>query len=663
MLQKLDPKRIQASCMAAMLLFMLLAAIKYKILITEDYTGAVIFNYQAKPLIDYLILVCLLCGVILWKGKIKNSRRSKLSAVFTFCTMPAIAFYVFETISGNFQTIIENQTGIVILNLCIWYLLYAVVFALSNRVRLTILLLNTLVYVLAAANAFVVQFRKQPIMVMDIKSFFTAVSVAGEFKYDLSVEMILMGLLILFCNLWILKMDFKFSGWKTRLTYFVFSGGCTVFVFYSMLNGDLLAKFGFEGLNFFRFDLTYQANGYLLSTVDSLRYLYVEEPEGYSIDCVKSIASENRMETVSGEHLPENIIVIMNESFSDLSVLGEFQTSEPVLPNLYDISESTVQGFVYSSVFGGATANSEFEFLTGNSMAYIPAGTVAYQMYVEEGDSSLVSILNKNGYRTIAYHPYRKDNYNRPSVYQIYGFDEYYGKGDIKTQKLRKYASDVSDYKGLIQLFEEKKAGEKLFLFNITMQNHGGYDEENYENTITLKGLEGEFPQTEQFLSLMKESDQAFCDLLDYFSGVDEDTVILLFGDHQPSLEDEFYAKIMEPETQENSLKRFQKRFLTPYVLWANYDIKAAEEKYLSLNYLGSYLLNSIGIELPEYNQYLLNLQKKIPAININGFLDEEYQMHGLSEMGEYQQLLQQYQIFQYHNLFDNKRRIKELFE
>ena len=200
----------------------------------------------------------------------------------------------------------------------------------------------------------------------------------------------------------------------------------------------------------------------------------------------------------------------------------------------------------------------------------------------------------------------------------------------MKTKKLRKYASDQSNYKKIIQLYEEKAEGEKLFLFNITMQNHGGYDEENYESSVSLTEYAGQFPQTEQFLSLMQESDKAFHELLEYFSQVEEDTVILLFGDHQPSLEDDFYEQVMEPETPENFLSRYQKRFLTPYVLWANYDLKAEEEKYLSLNYLGSYLLDAIGLELPVYNRYLLNLQKKIPAINLNGFLDETYQMRGL---------------------------------
>lgn len=83
--------------------------------------------------------------------------------------------------------------------------------------------------------------------------------------------------------------------------------------------------------------------------------------------------------------LPENVIVVMNESFSDLSVLGDFNTSDDVLENFYNESGNIKRGYVYVSVYGGGTANSEFEFLTGNSVVSIPSGAVAYQMYVNKG--------------------------------------------------------------------------------------------------------------------------------------------------------------------------------------------------------------------------------------------------------------------------------------
>lgn len=661
-MRKIDKTRAQASCVVAMLLFLLLVAIKPGLLVTEEYEGAAIHGYQALPLAEYLALSSLLIGITLWKGRLKG-KISAACAVLTLLAMPAVSFYIFETVAENFWTVVENNAGMVLLNLCIWYLLYAVAFAASNRVRASILAVNTVTYLFAVANAFVVQFRLEPIMVMDIKSFWTAASVAGEFSYEPTVNMILMGLLALFCNLWVWKMDFKLPGIKSRLCYSAVTIGCAWFVFYGMLDGDLFEKAGASGMNFFRFNETYRVEGYMACTVKSLRFLRVEAPEGYSADQARALADELEEEEPKEKRLPQNIIVIMNESFSDLSVLGDFKTSRPVLPYLDGMTENAARGFTYVSVFGGGTANSEFEFLTGNSVAYIPAGTVAYQMYVKKGDSSLTGTLKKNGYRTVAYHPYRKENYKRPEVYEIYGFDEYYGKDDIKHKKLRKYASDKSDYQNLIQLYENKNPGEKLFLFNITMQNHGGYDYKKYKSDVFLEDYPGEFPQAEQFLSLMRESDEAFHEFIQYFSNVEEDTLILLFGDHQPRLEDGFYERVMEPETPENYLSRYQKTFLTPYVLWANYDLDIESREYASLNYLGSILLEAAGIELPAYNRYLLRLQEKIPAINVNGFLDGKHVMHWLKEEGEYQEILNGYQMLEYNNLFDKRNRVKEIFE
>ncbi|MBO5372515.1 MAG: sulfatase-like hydrolase/transferase [Lachnospiraceae bacterium] len=594
-----------------------------------------------------------------------NEKQLKIMAIIMFLIMPFFDFYMFETIVGNFEKIMENTMGIILLNLCIWYLLYMLLFSIINHVKYTILILNTVSYIFALANAFVVQFRDQPIMIMDIKSLSTAISVSGEYSYEFTSAMIGLGIVVLLINVGILvlKVDFVWKNWRFRLSYAVFTIVCIVFSFHGMLAGDWFARAGSTGLDFFKFNLTYQTQGYMACTVQSLRYFQIEEPEGYSVSKVEEIADNVKIESKSEENLPENIIVIMNESFADLSVLGDIKMDEPILSNFYGISGNVKHGNVYVSVYGGGTANSEFEFLTGNTVADLPAGTVAYQMYVEEGDSSIVSILKDRGYRTIAFHPYRKENYNRPKVYEWYGFDEYYGKDDVKVKKVRNYASDKSDYKALIKMYEEKQPGEKLFIFNITMQNHGGYDYEKFKKSVTLTDYPGEFPQAEQYLGLMKKSDEALKYLIDYFTEVDEKTVILFFGDHQPKLEDGFYERVMGAVTAENSFIQSQQKQITPYMLWSNYELDAEAMEYTSTNYLGSYLLDAVGVELPIYNQYLLELQKKVPAVNHIGYLDTDNVMHWNGEDGEERDLLDEYQMFQYNNLFDKRNRCIEFFE
>lgn len=576
---------------------------------------------------------------------------------------PAFGFIMFETISGNFKTIVENDYKIVLLNLCIWYLLYAVVFAITNHGKYTIWILNTATYILAVANAFVVQFRAQPIMIMDAKTFWTAASVANEYTYKFSAEMIIMLICVLIIHVAVFKWDFKIEKVKWRVGNLLCTICITVFSFYGMLFGNWFLWAGSANLDFFRFNFSYQTDGYAVCTVKTINYLRVEPPEGYSYQKVEELAGAVEPSADITKDLPENVIVIMNESFSDLSVLGEFAASEPLLPYYNSLKEEAVQGKVYASVFGGSTANSEFEFLTGNTMAFMPNGTVPYQMYVEPGDSSLVETFEKEGYKTIMYHPFKKNNYNREKVYDIYGFDAYYGIDDMKVKRKRKYATDMSDYQNLIKLVEQKEAGEKLFIFNITMQNHSGYNNKKYKSTVSLTECPGKFPETEQYLSLLQESDAALKYLLEYFSKSDEKTVILFFGDHQPKLEDGFYEMVMGPTTEEKTFEYMQKQHMVPYMLWANYDLKKEKMQDMSINYLGSYLMQSVGIEMPAYNRYLLELQKTIPAINIYGYQDKDGNLCWIGNLGEYEEILNEYHMFQYNNLFDNKHRLHELYE
>ena len=134
--------------------------------------------------------------------------------------------------------------------------------------------------------------------------------------------------------------------------------------------------------------------------------------------------------------------------------------------------------------------------------------------------------------------------------------------------------SDASCADKIIQLYEQKEEGRPLFVFNVTMQNHGGYDQTytNFSPGISVDGVNS--ISVSQYFSLIKLSDQALEQLIDYFSGADEKTVIVFFGDHQPS--DTVAAPILAMNgMQWNALDEEQQklRYQVPYVIWANYDI------------------------------------------------------------------------------------------
>ena len=276
----------------------------------------------------------------------------------------------------------------------------------------------------------------------------------------------------------------------------------------------------------------------------------------------------------------------------------------------------------------------------------------------------MADILKAQGYETLAMHPNRAANWNREKVYPSMGFDQFISKenwGDLYRDKIRSHESDKSTYDKIINIYEEKEKNQKLFTFCVTMQNHGGYGAETrngYEPTVKLN-YKKEYPQAETYLSLARESDSAFKDLLDYFEKAEEPTMIIMFGDHWPAIEDDFLSKVIGKDTGDLSLTESQTLYTTPYVIWTNYPSETKEQD-ISSNYLGSYILELAGAELSPYNQFLLNLKEELPVIGIDAVEDKDGHWYSSDDMPEnYQKLIEDYNILQYNDQFE-KKDIKE---
>ena len=406
-----------------------------------------------------------------------------------------------------------------------------------------------------------------------------------------------------------------------------------------------------------------QVNGVAVTFAMDLAYMTVEKPAGY--DAVKEQAllesyagqEDDTDSSEKKEELP-NIIVVMNESFSDLNVLGDFTTNEDYMPYLHSLqngAENTVTGYLNVSVCGGNTANTEFEFLTGNSMAFLPQGSIPYQQYITKELPALPAYLASLGYETVATHPYYADGWDRDKVYPLLGFsesifkDQYWGAGYV-----RKYVSDNSCVDKIIELYEKKEEGTPLFVFNVTMQNHGGYSDtyDNFTPDITVEGVES--TPLSQYLSLVRLSDQALEKLISYFEEADEKTIVVFFGDHQPN--DTVAAPILNLNgmtTKTLTEDQLKLRYEVPYVIWANYDIDAESGKDTSANYLAADVLHYAGISENAYGSYLLELQQNYPIISAMRVLTKD----GLdTNSSSLKQELKDYQSLQYYQLFDWKK-------
>lgn len=253
----------------------------------------------------------------------------------------------------------------------------------------------------------------------------------------------------------------------------------------------------------------------------------IDKPSGYSAteaqetlasyegDASEESASDGDVsgenESSSEEKLP-NIIVIMDEAFSDLAVLGDFTVNQDYMPFVHQLqqgADNTVTGMLNVSVCGGNTANTEFEFLTGNTMAFLPQGSVPYQQYVNGETTSLASHLQDLGYQTVATHPYNASGWERDRVYGLLGFEEsIFKEGYLNATRIRDYISDESCVDKIINLYENKQSGQPLFVFNVTMQNHGGYQDayDNFTPDIYVEGVNNF--ALEQYLSLIEQTDR-----------------------------------------------------------------------------------------------------------------------------------------------------------
>ena len=347
----------------------------------------------------------------------------------------------------------------------------------------------------------------------------------------------------------------------------------------------------------------------------------------------------------------------MEESLTDFSVLGnEVQTEIPLLPFISSLEANTISGYAYSSVYGGNTANSEFEFLTGNSMAFLPFGSVPYQQYLSDDQYSLLSFLHTADYNCIVTHPYIANGWNRLNVYDWFGFDEMSFIDDYpQVQRIRKYIGDRDMFEYIINNYENRDKDKGFFLFGITIQNHGGYSYTRFESTVPLK-YKKHYPEAEQYLSLANLSDQAVEYLINYFSGVSDPVVICVFGDHQPRVEQAFLEDVHGGAFDD--LDSEMLKYKVPFFIWANYDIEEKRDVETSINYLSTHLLDVCGFELPSYNRFLYDIEQHIPVLTANGYYSmSNNRFLPVSEAtGDEKEILNLYHIMEYNSMFDKEQ-------
>ena len=569
-----------------------------------------------------------------------------------FLLGPWAAFWMVEILNQN-DVFSDLQAWQVLMNLVWYYILFLVCRLVLGRRRRAATLAICLSFLIGLVNHYVLRFRGRILFPADVASWKTAANVADAFDFSIDVYMeqaavLLVAYLFL---VWMCQPQPK----RDRLPLpvgivaWVF---CIGYSFASFFTGMLPA------LGIYTQQWVTQANGFLLNFTVALRYSSVDKPDDYSHDLVLKLMDE--YPSVEGDPdrtEPINIIVVMNESFSDLTIFDKLEVSQDPTPFLHSLSENTIKGWMYSPVTGGGTASVEFEYLTGFATIFQPPHTVAYQLYTKAGMPSLASLLRVNGYESTAFHPYKSSGWNRPVVYNNMRFDNQLYQEDVDNAYLiRNYISDQSDYETIFQITDAEQ-GDPQFIFNVTMQNHSSYAQgwNNLEKTVTVSDeLRQADYSSEQYLSLVLESDQALEQLVAHYEQSSEPTMIVFFGDHQPPLKNAFYEVLYGKPLSERTTEEVMQQYQIPFFIWTNYDIEEQEGLVISPNYLGVLTAQMAGMPLTGFMNFLSQLYEEMPAITPVGIItaDGEYlEREELNE--EQQQWLETYETLNYCGMVD----------
>ncbi|MBR4545526.1 MAG: sulfatase-like hydrolase/transferase [Oscillibacter sp.] len=506
-----------------------------------------------------------------------------------------------------------------------------------------------------AANNFVIMFRNKPIMPADLKALGTVKEVIGGYTLTPTPKMAI-GILVTvlyMCGVvyaWKQSRKTDVSRKKQWIRRGASAGIGALLLFVSIHNPE------FRALNSFQWDnmllKCFHEEGMVVSFIKSAMSATVSVPDGYSPEIVRSYLEayeQEDAEPVPDAPRPVNIIMVMNEAFSDLRTVGLNENLD-VMPFIDSLRENTVQGNLYVSVYGGGTCNTEFEALTGNSLAFFNAGAYPYTENVTKPLFSLASYFRDSGYKTDAFHANNPKNWNRNIVYPNLGFETFHSIGDYLTltenPNLHEHPADISDYLNMERVSESYR-GQNRFLFNVTMQNHSPYnrwEDVQEAESVTEYGAELYF-DTKVYLSLVKASDDAVQQLVETYRDSDEPTMIIFFGDHQPSLP---YGALVEM-----AFKQQLDAYQTKFFVWTNYETAAESDVQISANYLPWLILERGNFPLPPYVRMLKEVHEKYPVISSQGVVDADGAVYGsVAELAD-DPLIQKYQYVQYANLFD----------
>jgi phosphoglycerol transferase MdoB-like AlkP superfamily enzyme len=557
--------------------------------------------------------------IINFKSKIsKNIFVLVVMTVLSFITMTLT--FVFSRAVWDMEMFLSyfQSPKLLILNFLPIFLLFMLVYLISNRLYLGYIVSSGLWVTFSIINKFKLTFRDDPFKFIDILLVRESMDMAQKYPIVFSRNMIIMviGIITITVMLYFFA-NYKIEKTRIRIASLIFVILVSYFLFDNTYSDSkVYAELGDQTLiNPWSKTQQYQAKGFVYPFIHSIREAFEKEPEGYDKEEAKEILSSYKYNDIP-EDKKVNIIAIMLEAYSDFSKYENIIWKENPYEYFQKLQSESYHGNLITDVFGGGTVETERSFLTGYHN---------HPRYYKD-TNSFVWYFVEQGYYTEAMHPIYGWFYNRRNVNEYLGFNnfDYY---ENKYSKISEYFfMDYDFFDFIIEGYE--KSTKPYFNFSVTYQNHGPYSEEYVEGNDIIEFKEGydekAFNIVNNYLAGIKRTDEAIEKLIEYFREQEEPTVVVLFGDHKPWLgNDDIGYKMLGIDIDMSTPQGMVNYYEAPYIIWGNDsakdvfgDVFKGEGNTISPNFLMPELFNLMGLKGNEYMQYINDLKQSIDVLN-----------------------------------------------
>lgn len=551
-----------------------------------------------------------------------------------WCVISLMTFVILEYLSRGsilrIGTYFKEHTVSFFVNVLLLLMINGVMFLLKHKK--TYLCITTFVLLsLGMISRMVLNFRGTPIAFMDIYSLGDGLSIADKF---IDLKMIIIAVIIVISFVGILIFTWKIDKNKKR-----FNGIASIiaWLLVSLVFSIIVLNLRETGyLRNLAWDMqkSYEANGFTYSLLDSYFGYLRKAPDGYNEKNIKEIRAEvdkresQDKRTIKDNKNKPNVLIVQLEGFMDPTQIPRLKLSMDPIPNFRKLMQENTSGYMNVPTTGGGTARTEFEVITGNSFDYLLPSEIPYSTIVREKTSnSLATTMKKQGFGVHAIHNFKGNFYNRNKGFKNLGFDtftsveymngmEYTKLGWPKDYILTKYIQKCLD-----------STESKDLVCTVSVQGHSYYPEKivekGYPCKVRGKIDEKYLNQFYYYCEQVREMDQ-FVKQLDEMvterkKKTGEDTIIVYYGDHMPSL-DYLYDGA-----------EYLNRYESPYAYFSTFKIPKEENTIKDSYQIAENTLRMAGIKygpMEKFHAYMKNDKdylKKLELVQYDILFGEKY--------------------------------------